>query len=383
MTTGAAPRGRALAGPLMLVLGSMAVSLTAAEAAMRLLYPRPPAVMVGPTLDGAALHRRDEELGWVPRANASGTHDEPGRFRSTYGTSTRGLRGREHALAKPAGITRIVTIGDSFTWGYGVNNGEPYPDRLETLLPRTEVINLGVTGYGLRQETRYLAREGVQYAPDVVVVGFCLNDIYRPDTSAVTFGGGPPADDSRPADGPSAFIAFKRALDNHSHLYRFVIDRINGNRRLARLLVRLGIKGSLTGFDELDTNLMPALLRYPPPMAASWAATQEELLRLRQFARTRGLRLVVALVPSVQMVDRATLDAALTYSEYGPGDFDLDKPYRLLEAFGRDHDIEVVNPVARFRAAAAAGQRLFHPNEMHFNAAGHALFAQAIAERLR
>lgn len=385
MNAGGRPRGGALVGKLLLMAMSLLVTLGAVEVALRLVAPSPPRTMSGPQLEGLRLHRKDAELGWVPRPNASGAHDEQGLFTSTFRTNARGIRGPEHALAKPVGTTRIVAIGDSFTWGYGVSNGEPYPDRLQVLLPGTEVINLGVTAYDLKQEIRYLAREGVQYAPDVVVLGLCLNDIPRPIGARAIPGEAPAAPAAAPpaAPAPSGFLGLKRALADHSQLYRFVIDRVNGNRNLARLLVRLGIKGELKGFDELDTNLMPALRTYPPAMAAAWDSTQAELLQLQALTRARGLRLVVALIPSVQSVDEATLTAALSYSVYGPADFDLDKPYRLLEAFGRAHGIEVVNPVARFRAAAAGGARLYHRNEMHFNAAGHALFAEAIAERLR
>ncbi|MBU6365016.1 MAG: SGNH/GDSL hydrolase family protein [Gemmatimonadetes bacterium] len=395
MTTGATPRVRALAGPLLLMATSLCVTLLLVEGALQLLYVPPPQAMAGPQLSAAGFYVRDSVLGWVPRANVSGEHTERGLFTSTFRTNSRGIRGREHALAKPAGTRRIVVIGDSFTWGYGVSNGETYADRLEALLPGTEVINLGVTAYGLRQEIGYLEREGLLYAPDVVVVGLCLNDIYRPELAQpsgtpsylrapVPFtASSAPADSTAAAPPTSPFLAVKRFLGTRSHLYRFVIDRVNGNRQLARTLVRLGIKGTPRGFEAMDPNLMPALRTYPPALAASWDATLAELRELQQLSRARGFRLVLALVPGLQTVVEPALEASLAYSVFDPDDFDPDKPYRELEAFGRATGIEVVNPMGRFREATRAGDAVYHRNEMHFNAAGHALFAQAIAERLR
>lgn len=399
MTTAARPRSGGLWGPLLLMATSLLVTLLVVELVLQLLYVPPPQTMTGPQLGTGTFYVRDTLVGWVPNANVAGEHTEPGYFTSTFRTNSRGIRGREHAYTKPAGTRRIVVIGDSFTWGYGVSNGETYPDRLEALLPGTDVINLGVTAYGLRQERLYLEREGVRYAPDVVVLGFCLNDIYRPELSpsadstadfrraplpfAATPASAPPAGAAATAPSASPFLVMKRFLGAHSRLYRFVIDRVNGNRALAQTLVRLGIKGTQRGFDELDPNLMPALRRYPPVLSASWDSTQAELLALQRLGEARGFRVVIALVPGLQTVMEPALEASLAYSAYAPADFDVDKPYRALEAFGRAHGMAVVNPVARFRSGIQRGEALYHKNEMHFNAAGHALFAQALADTLR
>ena len=54
---------------------------------------------------------------------------------------------------------------------YGVDDQESYPARLDAMLPDTDVVNLGVTAFGLPQEIRYFELEGRKYQPDVVVVG--------------------------------------------------------------------------------------------------------------------------------------------------------------------------------------------------------------------
>jgi lysophospholipase L1-like esterase len=268
-----------------------------------------------------------------------------------------------------------VVVGDSFTWGWGVNDDEIYTERLAALLPDVDVINLGVTAYDLRQEMQYFLREGLRQAPDVLLVSLCLNDIYRvPRSDAVT----PMA----ASDDDSLWSRTKRAVGVHSVLYRFVLDRINTNKRLVRALVTLRIKGELSGFDELDVNLMPALRIYPPRLQESWLATQEELLAFKRVTAELGIRLILGLVPSVQSVVRETFDASLAYSTFDVDDFDLEKPYRLLQEFARTHDIEVVSPLPEFRRAHARGQRLYFRNDMHFNQDGHALFARAIAEHM-
>ena len=115
--------------------------------------------------------------GWALRPNL---RDVPAFGGKTLSSNSRGLRGaREYSLVKPAGFSRIVVLGDSFTFGEDVGDDETWPRRLEELMPGTEVLNLGVHGYGHDQMLLYLREEGLKYRPDVVVVGFLPDDMER------------------------------------------------------------------------------------------------------------------------------------------------------------------------------------------------------------
>lgn len=100
-------------------------------------------------------------------------------------TNSRGLRDREFSLEKPAGVTRILVLGDSMTFGWGAAQDDTYPKVLERLLnekplprmkPRVEVLNTGVGNYNTSQEVAYLRERGLEYQPDLVILGFFLND---------------------------------------------------------------------------------------------------------------------------------------------------------------------------------------------------------------
>jgi lysophospholipase L1-like esterase len=90
---------------------------------------------------------------------------------------------REYALEKPRGTFRILVLGDSVTFGHGALYETTYPYLLEQRLrawrPDVEwqVWNLGVPGYSTRDELTYLQQVGDRYAPDLVIVGFFINDI--------------------------------------------------------------------------------------------------------------------------------------------------------------------------------------------------------------
>jgi len=98
-------------------------------------------------------------------------------------TNSLGFRDtREYPLAKSAGTFRILVLGDSVTFGHGALYEASYPFLLEQRLRewrpdvKWEVWNLGIPGYNTAQELAYLKEVGGSYAPDLVIVGFFLND---------------------------------------------------------------------------------------------------------------------------------------------------------------------------------------------------------------
>ena len=95
-------------------------------------------------------------------------------------SNSKGLRGKtEYSYARVPGKQRIVVLGDSFTFGTDVSDNETFPHDLESALPNTEVLNLGVQGYGQDQMLLYLQEEGAKYHPDVVLLGFMFMDTNR------------------------------------------------------------------------------------------------------------------------------------------------------------------------------------------------------------
>lgn len=95
-------------------------------------------------------------------------------------STARGARGRiEPAVPKPAGTVRIVALGDSFTFGEGVEDDQTFPHHLGGLLPGVDVVNLGVHGYGHDQMLVTLREEGPAYEPDLVVLGYVTDDALR------------------------------------------------------------------------------------------------------------------------------------------------------------------------------------------------------------
>src|SRR5690242_15457953 len=95
-----------------------------------------------------------------------------------------GLRGEEIAIPKPPKTVRILVVGDSITFGYGIRLEDTYAKVLERRLNREsvsgtsyEVLNGGALGGSLADYLHFLTRKAEILQPDTVVVGLCLNDI--------------------------------------------------------------------------------------------------------------------------------------------------------------------------------------------------------------
>lgn len=168
---------------------SSLVALVLAEAACRLFIPEQASIRFQQDVDelqglrlgeASRMIRNDPELFWklVPDTRI------PEDAWPFFGVISNGQSLREDQwipVEKPGGQTRILFLGDSCTFGYGVAYDQAFPHVVESMLrgkpgKEVECINAGVPGYTLFQGWRYLITEGLRYQPDLVVLNFGWND---------------------------------------------------------------------------------------------------------------------------------------------------------------------------------------------------------------
>ena len=107
--------------------------------------------------------------------------------RAAVRTNSCGMRGPDYTIAKPENTFRIAVIGDSFTFGWGVEESQTFVAQMEQTLnrhskgaPRYEVMNFGVPGYSTFQEVARFEELALDFSPDAVVVFFVENDYGPP-----------------------------------------------------------------------------------------------------------------------------------------------------------------------------------------------------------
>jgi lysophospholipase L1-like esterase len=101
-------------------------------------------------------------------------------------SNSMGFRDYEHEIQKAPGAKRIIVIGDSVTAGLWIKKDEDvFAAKLEKKLqstgPNLDVLNFGVSGYNTQQEVAMLKEKGLRYAPDLVILAYCLNDRWQDD----------------------------------------------------------------------------------------------------------------------------------------------------------------------------------------------------------
>ena len=243
-----------------------------------------------------------------------------------------GLRGRAIDYPKAPGMHRVLMLGDSLTFGWGVAEPDVTSTRLEALLrardpaARWEVINSGVGNYNTRLEVHYLEREGLRYAPDVVVLNYFINDA-EPDPR---YSG--------------------NALNRHSAAWVFLANRLDVLRRRA------------TRQDAWDAYYR-GLYRAD---AAGWRGARAALGRFGALCRERSLRCLVVHQPELHQLDPYPFpDAA-----------------RALADACAEADLPLLDLLPAVRSLPPSSLWV-SVQDPHPNARADAVYASVIAERLR
>ncbi len=318
---------------ILLVILSIIIVCVVGEAAVRWLLPKwaPDAARV------TKFWQYDPRYGWVHVPNARGKFSSFG-FDATVTINWKGFRGPPLPYERTRNVSRIVLLGDSFAWGYGVNYSDTFAARLEQDLSHVEVVNLAVSGYSTDQQLLLYIDEGRRYKPDLVLVQVAANDItYNAETLAYTIYGKP------------AFTAKDGGL--------VVINQpVAKTPWIKQAVVRIAWRSYVLNqfFRYLQTFSQPGgqnvLLHDGTPNI-----TARLLLALREETEKDGADLLVVFVEDV-----------------------TDGP--LFATFLQQHNVEHV----------LLGQYLTHDDRSlhlrdgrHWNAAGHAIVARVLANRLR
>jgi len=167
---------------------------------------------VPPWADGLRILDPDDELIWQGHPHARQTYldlfcpmrseDErkalvgrfsptvPDEFKNnpkwTVTFNSAGFRDDEFPATKSPGTIRIVALGDSWTFGHNVDPEQGYPKRLSALLradfpdKKIEVLNLGMLAYTSHEGLKLLQRKALPFQPDIVLIGYSMNDASIP-----------------------------------------------------------------------------------------------------------------------------------------------------------------------------------------------------------
>ena len=231
------------------------------------------------------IYVKDPELGWRLKPNSEDVWSG-----QKVQINSKGLRGPELEYAKPAHVLRVLYLGDSVTFGDELPSYEQsFPYLTKAILERrlthsVETINSGVSGYTPWQEDIYLKREGIKFSPDLVVVGFVLNDVTE-KFELTRFGG----------SGEGWQI---------SHTYSSYFEQLADRSSIAYFARRLGAKLRFgrdvrEGAKKKETLDVRSLVDNPDraDVRRAWEITLEELDGISDFCRERRIPAILVAFP--------------------------------------------------------------------------------------
>ncbi len=250
--------------------------------------------------------------------------------------NTAGYRDNEWTSAKPPGVRRIAFVGDSFTYGWGVENpGDRFTDDLQSRFDRErpgtfEMMNVARPGWDTGTQIAHLNEFLSRFDVDEVVLCYVLNDLE--DLIPRRDG----ADPTRPPVPMLFNIDSSPLLD---YLYR-----------------------------SLWLPREPSVRRYQSWLAGgyanriTWGTQVGRLQRMAQMCGHNGVAFRVALLPYIR-VDDAKLDRQAIHTQVRTA----------LEAIG----VEVVDLFPAIHGKDWRGL-IVNNNDAHPNEVAHALFADEI-----
>jgi len=215
---------------------------------------------------------------------------------STVVTNSYGLRDREFTLKPDHGGFRILCLGDSLTFGNGVDSSSTYPKQLEALLNSSgqqayEVINAGVPGYDIWQEVAYLKQYGLQFSPKLVIIGLFANDIApKPKATHQTI------------DKVSGFMRKQGA----EGLFSYEIIHLFKRSRLLLLLRDRYQKLMNRISPTWEYNHQTALLtgRVDRFVEDGWKEVEASLIEMTKLTRQHNFALLIVIFPMPEQVIR-------------------------------------------------------------------------------
>jgi lysophospholipase L1-like esterase len=274
--------------------------------------------------------------------------------------NSKGFRDREFPTERLGNIYRIAVLGDSVTYGLGLELNDTFAKQLERKLNAAEqarysenpvqyeVLNFGVNGYNTPQEVRQYELLGSQHHPDMIIVNYILNDHVK--------------EESREADSfkteehcKIAFIGLPvpcgvKNLAKKSAFLQMVFKRANA------------IRVKTTQKQTLGSESFLAINESSP----DWKNVQTALNTLALETKDKNVTLVLVTFPVL----------------YDLNDYHWKTSHDLIDAEGKKDGYITIDLLDNLTAYNGEDLRLNSKDIWHFNPAGMDVVTDIVAEKI-
>src|SRR5215467_6621406 len=249
-----------------------------------------------------------------------------------------------------------VAVGDSFTFGLGVNQEDTWIAQLAKL-SRHDIINLGVPGWGPQQYTRTLEQYGMALKPKVVFYGLYNNDL----GNATVF-----AKD----DGHFNKFSLREFMRRHSVTFNLFRGLRRANKAVKDLdLGEIGFKFST---ENLKDRIIADSMRFP----RGWPLTRREIETAYQDSQRSNAIFVLLYFPSKEEV----YWKAIKEKEKSFESFDdlTDQLRKTTLEFCHSSGLLCIDLTLALKKRANQREVVYFPINNHWNESGNRIVAEEI-----
>jgi len=373
-----------------LLIVVMLLFLTVLEVTFRLAYPQ--STLNQLVKSSPRIYESSDYLPWGLKPNTNDMHHGLfNEFSVNVSINSQGLRNAE-LQPKQEDTYRILVIGDSFTFGYGVENNETYPYLLQQKLDeasnkKIEVINAGyASGYGTETFYAYLKKEGLKLEPDMILIGFLPGNDFTDITVEqweevdekglpVSVTGGDWIDESgrRRQVNPGANFIENPVLyrthlffNTNSHVYAFFKERLKGFVIKQSPPTELFSRKEYTQREEMLYNKSTKILK-----------------GIINLANEKDVSVAMVMIPIKVEVYEDQFVKGLQFYDLNPDEFEINKIQTLLTTFGENNNMQVIDLRPSFvEYVQQSNSKVYFDHDMHWTPLGHEIASNTIAKEI-
>jgi SGNH hydrolase-like domain, acetyltransferase AlgX len=280
--------------------------------------------------------------------------------------NSKGFKDVEFEQHKAAGIFRILGIGDSFAFGV-----VPYSANYLTILKATlrqngknvDVINMGIQGIGPKEYLALLIREGLALEPDMVLLSFFIGNDFK---------------DTRQ----------QRRVLTYSYVLSFLKYVFDLTRKIEGVVVhRAGLYDdnlpvySDAAYLSLEHNRDYIYVKNSRDFERDFDEAISALQRIKAICNRNGIKLSIVIIPDELQVNADLRERLFGEFKIAPGTVDMELPNKRLAGALQKQGIDYLDLLPDF-AAASSRERLYRPNDGHWNIRGNAVAAKLITRHV-
>lgn len=361
------------------------------ELFLRLFLPQPLSPLLFPTEDIETFGQFDPLLGWSLKPAVEAPHFS-GEYNVIVKQNSHGMRDKEYKKKKSRDKYRIAVTGDSFVWGYGVNNDEIFTEVLEKKLGSGfEILNFGVSGYGTDQELLQFKSKILEFEPDMLIVSFYNNDIeniissrqygyskplFILENGSLRLSNVPVSREEIESRRHSLLDYTNFFLSHYSHAFVFLKQKMISFYYSAEVKWR-----AIFNLEQEYFGIRILKKDQDKQYKEGWELFDSILKEFGSVGKKNDIKIILMHMPDKVQVDKELFETRLRVFGKKSEDYDLLKPSVLLKQSAGRHNMTFIDILPYFLAQENAKRYYFRFDD-HLNVEGNRAVAEALYKEI-